>query len=49
MLSQCTFNLQSKLKITQRHNKSKLEDIKNEGPNCLEQNIIMPLQIKIVK
>ena len=46
-LCQCVIKSQTKIKITQQHNKSKLK-IQNKRNHCEGQNIIVSLQKKIV-
>ena len=42
-LYQCEIKLQTKIQITQQHNKSKLK-IRNKRNNCQEQNINLTLK-----
>ena len=49
-LYQCEIKLQTKMQITQQHNKSKLKILteQNKRNNCQGKNIIMSTQKKIV-
>ena len=50
-LYQCENKFQTKIQITQQHNKSKLKKkyLHNKRNNCQRQNIIVSLQKKIVR
>ena len=49
-LCQCVIKLQTKIQITQQHNKSELKNTQRiKGNDCQGQNLIVPLQKKIIR